>query len=172
MDPGTMIYNRGVLDTQLGKLTYSARQRDEQFALFFFGIDHFKNYNDRNGHVAGDELLKMLVRVCNDQIQMEDVFCRYCSRFFCLILPGRSASDAYVTAEKIRTAIEAYDFLYGEGQPLGRITISGGVATFPECGSNGTELLDAADRAYYEARNSGRNRTAMATPKERTNNRP
>jgi diguanylate cyclase (GGDEF)-like protein len=165
VDPLTEIYNKGVLTFRLGELTYAAEQEGKRLSVFIFDIDHFKNYNDQNGHVAGDELLKMLVRVCKDQIRQDDIFGRFGGEEFLLILPDRSAAEAYIVGEKIRTGIESYDFLHGEKQPLGRLTVSGGVAAYPDCGSTSTEILQRADEALYQAKNSGRNRIVAAPPK-------
>jgi diguanylate cyclase (GGDEF)-like protein len=165
VDPLTEIFNKGVLTFRLGELTYAAEQEGKKLSVFIFDIDHFKNYNDQNGHVAGDELLKMLVRVCKDQIRQDDIFGRFGGEEFLLILPDRSAAEAYIVGEKIRTGIESYDFLHGEKQPLGRLTVSGGVAAYPDCGSTSTEILQRADEALYQAKNSGRNRIVAAPPK-------
>ncbi|MEE9561839.1 MAG: GGDEF domain-containing protein, partial [Thermoanaerobaculia bacterium] len=165
VDPLTEIYNKGVLTFRLGELTFAAEQEGKRLSVFIFDIDNFKNYNDQNGHVAGDELLKMLVRVCKDQIRQDDIFGRFGGEEFLLILPDRSAAEAYIVGEKIRAGIEAYDFLHGEKQPGGRLTISGGVAAYPDCGSTSTEILQMADEALYQAKNSGRNRIVSAPPK-------
>jgi diguanylate cyclase (GGDEF)-like protein len=165
VDPLTEIFNKGVLTFRLGELIYAAEQEKRRLAVFIFDIDHFKNYNDKNGHVAGDELLKMLVRVCKDQIRQDDIFGRFGGEEFLLILPDRSASEAYIVGEKIRMAIESYEFRHGKKQPMGRLTISGGVAAYPETGSDSTELLQRADEALYAAKNSGRNRIVVAPQK-------
>jgi diguanylate cyclase (GGDEF)-like protein len=165
VDPLTEIFNKGVLTFRLGELTYAAEQEGKKLSVFIFDIDHFKNYNDKNGHVAGDELLKMLVRVCRDQIRQDDIFGRFGGEEFLLILPDRSAAEAYIVGEKIRTGIESYNFLHGEKQPMGRLTISGGVAAYPDSGSTSTEVLQRADEALYQAKNGGRNRIVVAPPK-------
>ncbi|MGB6364411.1 MAG: GGDEF domain-containing protein [Thermoanaerobaculia bacterium] len=165
VDPLTEIFNKGVLTFRLGELTYAAEQEGTKLSVFIFDIDHFKNYNDQNGHVAGDELLKMLVRVCKDQIRQDDIFGRFGGEEFLLILPDRSAAEAYIVGEKIRAGIESYDFLHGEKQPMKRLTISGGVAAYPDSGSTSTEILQRADEALYQAKNSGRNRIVAAPPK-------
>jgi diguanylate cyclase (GGDEF)-like protein len=165
VDPLTEIFNKGVLTFRLGELTYAAEQEGKKLSVFIFDIDHFKNYNDKNGHVAGDELLKMLVRVCRDQIRQDDIFGRFGGEEFLLILPDRSAAEAYIVGEKIRAGIESYNFLHGEKQPMGRLTISGGVAAYPDCGSTSTEILQRADEALYQAKNGGRNRIVVAPPK-------
>jgi diguanylate cyclase (GGDEF)-like protein len=165
VDPLTEIFNKGVLTFRLGELTYAAEQEGKKLSVFIFDIDHFKNYNDKNGHVAGDELLKMLVRVCKDQIRQDDIFGRFGGEEFLLVLPDRSAAEAYIVGEKIRTGIESYNFLHGEKQPMGRLTISGGVAAYPDCGSTSTEVLQRADEALYQAKNGGRNRIVVAPPK-------
>ncbi len=126
------------------------------------GIDHFKNYNDANGHIAGDHLLRLLSHLVTDNIRTDDVFGRFGGDDFLLILPDRSLRQAGPLSENLRQEIENYRFPCGEGQPLGRLTVSGGVAAFPENAANATDLLRAADAALYDAKGAGRNRIRSA----------
>ena len=162
VDPLTKIWNKGVLSFRLAEMVYDAEESDNSASVFLFDIDHFKNYNDVNGHVAGDRLLQVLARLVKEQTRMDDIFGRFGGEEFLLLLPGRSKSQARITAEKIRATIETYEFPLGENQPFGRLTISGGVATYPEDGRNGSELLRAADQALYQAKHAGRNKVRVA----------
>jgi len=162
VDPLTKIWNKGVLSFRMGEVVFDAEENKTNAAVFLFDIDHFKNYNDVNGHVAGDRLLQLLARLVKEQTRMDDIFGRFGGEEFLLILPGKTKSQARITGEKIRATIEAYDFPFGDKQPHGRLTISGGIAGFPEDGRNSSELLRAADQALYQAKREGRNKVLAA----------
>jgi diguanylate cyclase (GGDEF)-like protein len=162
-DPLTGIYNKRVLTYRLGELIYEAERTQGTLSVFIFDIDHFKNYNDVNGHVAGDNILQSLCRLVEERVRVDDIFGRFGGEEFLLILPARSAKDAKVVADKIRLAISSHDFPYGNRQPLGRITISGGVAAFPQHANDSARLLRMADAALYEAKAAGRNEIRIAS---------
>lgn len=163
VDPLTKIWNKGVLSFRLGEVVFEAEENKKTVAIFLFDIDHFKNYNDVNGHVAGDRLLQLLARLVKEQTRMDDILGRFGGEEFLLILPGKTKYQAGLTGDKIRSAIEAYEFPFREKQPGGRLTISGGVACFPEDGRSSSELLRAADQALYEAKRAGRNKVMPAS---------
>ena len=125
-------------------------------------IDHFKNYNDLNGHLAGDELLKQLTELVLDETRAQDIFGRFGGEEFLLILPGRSSEIAVYVAEEIRQRIESHLFPYGHEQPLGKLTISSGVASKERLVQSSRDLLTAADAALYRAKQSGRNRVLVS----------
>ena len=162
VDPLTKIWNKGVLNFRLGELVFDAEENKSSLAVFLFDIDHFKNYNDVNGHVAGDRLLQTLARLVKEQVRIDDTLGRFGGEEFLLILPNKTKSQARITGEKIRATIEAYEFPFGDQQPLNRLTISGGVACFPQDGRNSSELIRAADQALYQAKRAGRNRVMAA----------
>ena len=162
VDPLTKIWNKGVLNFRLGEVVFDAEENRTDVSLFIFDIDHFKNYNDVNGHVAGDRLLQLLARLVKEQTRIDDIFGRFGGEEFLLILPGKTKSQARITAEKIRATIESYDFPFGDKQPFGKLTISGGVASFPEDGRSSSELLRAADQALYQSKRAGRNQVLPA----------
>jgi diguanylate cyclase (GGDEF)-like protein len=132
-------------------------------SVFLFDIDHFKNYNDTNGHLAGDKLLQELARVVNDSVRKDDVFGRFGGEEFLLIMPHTNVNQALSAAEKIRGLLAAHPFAFAERQPLKTISISGGVAEYPLHGLDAAGLLQAADEMLYEAKRGGRNRVLRAT---------
>jgi diguanylate cyclase (GGDEF)-like protein len=176
MDGLTAIYNKRHLTQTLSELIYRAAcvaydRRDRQsgsakqvstLSVFLFDIDHFKNYNDVNGHVAGDKLLQELARLVQASVRKEDVFGRFGGEEFLLIMPNTNAAQAYAAANKIRSVIAGHRFPFSERQPLGAVSVSGGVAEYPYDGLDATKLLRAADAALYEAKRLGRNRVAAA----------
>ena len=131
-------------------------------SIFLFDIDHFKHYNDTNGHLPGDKLLQELVRVVQDAIRKDDVFGRFGGEEFLLILPNTTVDQALGAANKVRQAIADRRFPFAEKQPMGILSISGGVAEYPHDGPDVVGLLRAADAALYEAKRQGRNRVVTA----------
>src|SRR6266581_1728201 len=131
-------------------------------SIFLFDIDHFKHYNDTNGHLPGDKLLQELVRVVQDGVRKDDIFGRFGGEEFLLILPNTTLDQALGAANKVRQAIAARKFPFAEKQPMGILSISGGVAEYPHDGTDVVGLLRAADAALYEAKRQGRNRVVTA----------
>jgi diguanylate cyclase (GGDEF)-like protein len=161
-DELTGIFNKASLNLRLSELVYEARQNGSVMSVFIFDIDNFKNYNDVNGHLAGDQLLRLLAQLVREAVRSDDIFGRFGGEEFLLIMPGRTRSQAVHAAESIRQRIATYDFPFGESQPLGLMSVSGGVATFPEDAQDSVDLLRVADAALYRAKHSGRNRVARA----------
>ena len=147
---------------QLDERIAEAQATQSEVAIFLFDLDHFKSYNDNNGHVAGDELLRLLTSLISDEVRTDDVFGRFGGEEFLLILPDRSLEAAGRLAEMLRQEIEGYQFPYGEWQPLGRLTVSGGVAVYPDNAQNAADLVRAADAALYDAKKAGRNQVRGA----------
>ncbi len=164
VDGLTGIFNKAALLVKLSEAVFDARNKGERVSIFLFDIDHFKNYNDENGHLVGDRLLRLLAKLVRDSVRSDDYFGRFGGEEFVLVMSGRSASQAMSAADVIRHRIEEYPFEGEATQPGGRLTISGGVACFPDDADDSVELLRNADTALYEAKNSGRNRVMRAEP--------
>jgi diguanylate cyclase (GGDEF)-like protein len=174
MDGLTRIYNKKHLEQTLDELIYrvacaaydqrSAGQGTpgQVLSVFLFDIDNFKNYNDSNGHLAGDKLLQELAGLVNESVRKDDVFGRFGGEEFLLIMPHTTANQALAAAEKIRALLASHAFAFAEKQPLSVISISGGVAEYPLHGLDAAGLLHAADEALYEAKRAGRNRVVRA----------
>ena len=147
----TELYNKSSFLTDMGPKALLNCERDARpFSLFLFDIDHFKNYNDTNGHPAGDELLKGMARLIKASIRQGDIASRYGGEEFVVAMPDTDPVTALDQAEKIRQAVMNTAFAHGERQPLGHISISGGVATFPQDGSSVAELLQHAGRGALQ----------------------
>jgi diguanylate cyclase (GGDEF)-like protein len=123
-------------------------------------LDHFKGFNDAFGHEAGDALLREVGGVLQRSIRGEDIACRQGGEEFALILPEASLADAARRAEQLRDAIRALNVQYRR-QSLGPITVSLGVAIFPDHGPTAEAVLRAADTALYQAKDWGRDRVAV-----------
>jgi len=162
VDELTGIFNKRALKFRLSELVYSARQAGTRASVFLFDIDHFKNYNDLNGHIAGDQALRLLAQLVRDSVRSDDIFGRFGGEEFLLIMPGRSPAQAMSAANNIRQRIARYEFPFGDKQPKGMVSVSGGVATFPDDAQDAVELLLSADNALYRAKQAGRNKVMRA----------
>ncbi|HXV21489.1 MAG TPA: sensor domain-containing diguanylate cyclase [Desulfuromonadales bacterium] len=159
-DPLTGVYNRRFLDRRLEEeLNRSSRQHLE-FSLMLLDIDHFKIYNDLCGHLAGDSALTKIAALLKETAREMDVVTRYGGEEFCILLPGTPAREARLAAERVRRELELESFAGEELLPLGRLTVSIGLATYPLDGDDPSALIHAADLALYQAKSQGRNRIA------------
>jgi diguanylate cyclase (GGDEF)-like protein len=132
----------------------------------FLDVDHFKAYNDKHGHPAGDRLLRRLAEVLLGgrvsglpaQTRASDIVARYGGEEFVIVLPETNLEGASIKAERIRSLIADFAFDNAAQQPLGCVSVSVGVAAFPNHGAEKQLLIDAADRQLYRAKREGRNR--------------
>lgn len=129
----------------------------QPIAVLMADIDHFKLVNDTHGHGTGDVVLQTVADVLASQVRPGDVVARYGGEEFCVLLPGTNLGGAVSVAERVRQALEARDTPCG-GTAI-RVTVSVGVAAWPEDGPTAADVIEAADRALYQAKRAGRNRT-------------
>ncbi|WP_227013664.1 sensor domain-containing diguanylate cyclase [Paenibacillus psychroresistens] len=127
-------------------------EQEVPFSVLLLDLDHFKAVNDNFGHLMGDEMLKYLARIMLNEVRPEDVCCRFGGEEFLILLPRVHAELAYKIAERIRMRME-----FSENPIRSRVTLSLGIAGFPENGDNPILLLERADRALYQAKQNGRN---------------
>jgi diguanylate cyclase (GGDEF)-like protein len=127
-------------------------------SIFLLDIDHFKQYNDTNGHLPGDELLRRMGALLRENSREHEVVGRYGGEEFLVLMPSTSKQLALGVAERIRALVESTPFAHADAQPTGHVTISGGVATAPGDGDDIDSLLRNADAALYQAKRAGRNR--------------
>lgn len=163
----TRLYNYGYFREELGRKILAARHEQASVSLLMFDIDHFKNFNDKNGHELANVALVRISSLCLDNSRQKgdrvpDLVARYGGEEFMILLYGVDTEGARVTAERVRQAIEGTSFKGGENQPGGRVTISLGVATYPHHATDGDELVNAADKALYKAKKAGRNQVQLA----------
>jgi diguanylate cyclase (GGDEF)-like protein len=161
----TGLLNKRHLLGRLGELL-STEGGPRVVSLFLFDIDHFKHYNDTNGHLPGDELLKSLSALLKDSIRDGDLVGRYGGEEFMLVMPGAEKAVALRAADRLREKISETGFSYRENQPSGRVTVSGGVATWPQDSGAVEGLIQCADEALYHAKRSGRDRVFAFTAAE------
>jgi diguanylate cyclase (GGDEF)-like protein len=164
VDGLTGTYNKRFFQKRLGDELHKAEQEQYPVSLLLLDIDHFKNYNDRNGHLEGDEVLKKVGQILKGSVREDDIAARYGGEEFVVLFPGAPKDLALRLAEGLRRAIEAHPFPHAARQPEGALTISGGVATFPQDSRNGVDLIRCADQALYDAKAAGRNKILAASP--------
>ena len=158
-DALTGLYNRHYLQTLLPlQVAHTANLKD-RLSVIMLDVDHFKHYNDTNGHPEGDHVLAQVAEILRDSVRDQDVCCRYGGEEFLVTLPNANCEQATVIAERIRQAIAQTPFPYGDRQPTGRLTASLGVASYPAHGATPDELVECADQALYLAKRQGRNCT-------------
>ena len=134
-----------------------AEKKGQPYCVVFFDIDHFKHFNDRNGHPAGDETLRRIAAALRRVSGRSEFVARYGGEEFVVLAAGAGLEAGREFAERARTEIESEVFPHGEHQPLGRVTTSVGVSVF-EAGVSPEETLKRADKALYESKQGGRNR--------------
>jgi diguanylate cyclase (GGDEF)-like protein len=156
----TGLFNRRYFLRALEVETARSSRHGHAFALILLDVDHFKHYNDAHGHPAGDELLRRLSTILRSVQREETVCARYGGEEFVLLLPETGPDGVLSQAERLRRAVEELPLPGAETQPLGRLTISLGVACYPDNGRDAESLVRAADEALYRAKGAGRNRVA------------
>ncbi len=161
-DPLTGLFNRRYLEESAEREIARARRHKGTLSLAIFDLDHFKTFNDRFGHLAGDVVLKEFAALLSSSHRDEDLACRFGGEEFVILLPDAATEAATKRAEQIRHGTESLEIQY-RGQLLGPFTVSGGIAGYPRDGSTLSDLIRRADEALYRAKSEGRNRIICTT---------
>jgi diguanylate cyclase (GGDEF)-like protein len=140
-----------------------AVRAEQSLGVLMLDLDHFKKFNDTYGHDAGDTILRETASFLTNSIRVEDIVCRFGGEEFVVILPTADLNAAHARAERIRSKLREVTVLH-QGQSLGMITVSVGVAALPGHGTSPKQLLEAADAALYRAKREGRDRVVNAEP--------
>ncbi|PKL43355.1 MAG: hypothetical protein CVV41_09860 [Candidatus Riflebacteria bacterium HGW-Riflebacteria-1] len=160
-DELTGMYSFRFFKTRLQEEMHRASRYESALSIVMFDIDFFKKFNDKYGHMAGNLVLREFATILNDSVRFGvDIAARFGGEEFALILPGTSGEGAFVVAERIRQAVEKTTLSF-EAHSL-HVTVSGGVRQFA-AGMTLEEFIKSADAALYEAKESGRNRTKVAS---------
>jgi len=160
-DPLTGLYNRRYFEESLEREVRRAQRRGAPLGIIMLDLDRFKRFNDSFGHEAGDMLLRAFGEMLRRKVRGEDVPCRYGGEEFALLLPEASLEAARERAEELRLAAKGLQVAY-QDHLLGPITLSLGVAVFPDQGVSGPAVLRAADAALYQSKADGRDRVTAA----------
>ncbi len=166
-DALTNLYNRGYFNHRLSSEMQRSGRYNRVFSIILFDLDNFKKYNDTYGHVQGDALLRWVADIFQLNLRRSDkyevdVACRYGGEEFVIILPETDTEKAVALANRVRETVEKSRFTFTKGT-----TISAGVASFPKDGGNEKELTEAADRALYAAKRTGKNKVLTAQKEEK-----
>ena len=161
-DDLTQLSNRRHFKTQATREHERAMRYRDQYAIILMDIDHFKNYNDLNGHPAGDALLRDFSALLKKACRSADLPARYGGEEFIILCPSTSPKASMVLADRLLEAIRSHPFSHGNAQPFGRVTVSLGIAGYPESGSTVEEIVRKADEALYRSKNEGRNRATLS----------
>jgi len=160
----TGLYNRKIFEQKItNEITRSARY-NHPLSIFMLDIDHFKDVNDTYGHQVGDVVLRSFAKLSNLSIRKTDYIARYGGEEFIIILPETILSEAEELAERLRKIVAEYAIAIEDDKTI-NITVSIGVANFPEHAKTWQKLVNAADQAMYAAKDAGRNQVKIATDK-------
>jgi two-component system, cell cycle response regulator len=161
VDDLTGLYNHRFLVDSLSQQLALAERLGAPLAILMLDLDHFKLLNDTHGHHAGDLALSAFARTLINNVRRADLAARYGGEEFVVVMPNTSAEEAFLVAEKIREAVEETDVRL-PGAQTGRLSVSIGVAAYPEHTNAAGELFSLADEALYRAKRTGRRRTCVA----------
>ncbi len=156
----TELYNHRFFQEQMIMQVENCKRYNSHFSLILIDIDYFKKFNDKFGHQAGDAVLKQVSQVLKKNVRSTDVVCRYGGEEMGIILPNADKDEVIITAQKICQAVAAKPFKLGNDFES-NVTISLGVATYPQDGSKPSELIDKADQGLYNAKENGRNQVGI-----------
>jgi diguanylate cyclase (GGDEF)-like protein len=165
IDMLTGLYNRRFMEDYARKLFAIARRREQSVGVLMLDLDHFKSFNDVYGHEIGDRILRHFAKTVTESIRETNLTARYGGEEFVVVLPDTSAKSCVLVAERIRTSVMTMVVPSNAEKPLPQVTVSIGVAAYPEHGKTLEEVIQASDKALYESKRDGRNRvTAASTP--------
>jgi len=165
-DSLTALPNRRYLEERLAEELNRSKRYDFPMSFLMIDIDDFKAYNDKNGHQAGDLALQITAHCLKGALRAADVASRYGGEEFCILLPQTGMSEAGTIADRIRQRVSTTEFPHGKAQPLGHVTISVGVSTFTKNIDTSENIIAAADRALYQAKSMGKDRTVFYGERE------
>ncbi len=163
-DELTKVYNHRYFARSLLTELKRAERHGEQLGLCMIDVDHFKKFNDKHGHLKGNEVLIEIARIMRTAMRETDVVARYGGEEFAVILPKTSKAQAAALAERMREAVEELNFPGAESQPLKRLTVSIGVASYPDdciAADSVADIIELADQALYQSKSGGRNRVTV-----------
>ena len=161
-DKLTGLANRRRLDEFLDALVTLFPEEKQSFSLIMADVDHFKYYNDAHGHQMGDIVLATIASILKNRIRRGDLAARFGGEEFVVILPNCSKENAVLIGNKLRVAISDENIQFQEQQPMGNLTCTFGIATYPDDADTKELLLKKADECLYDGKASGRNKVVAA----------
>ncbi len=161
LDGLTNIYNHRYFQVYLKSMGEEVKQNQQSLSLIMLDIDRFNYFNETFGHPAGDIILSKIGLILKEKINQPALAARYGGDEFCVLLPGYALSAAYETAQEIISSIENIDLKNPEKFPSGKITVTAGIAVYPEHTEEVEQLLGLADQALYKAKNNKKNKIEL-----------
>ncbi|MBU3136495.1 diguanylate cyclase [Clostridium gasigenes] len=159
----TGVYNHRYFQDALKTKIEMSNRLSQPISMIFIDIDYFKHYNDLYGHQKGDEVLKNIGKILQENIGKKDIVARYGGEEFAVLLPNIKENEAIIIADNIRGIIESTKFYGEENQPKGKLTVSMGVSVYPDKCKTEIELIKSADDALYRAKFFNKNRVETYT---------
>ncbi len=165
-DPLTSLYNRRYFFERFEKEVERAHRYRRILSILMVDLDHFKDFNDKNGHLKGDDVLKQTASILLSQIRTSDVLARFGGDEFIILLPETDRESAIIVADKLRSSIEESSFDGEENVPGGKLTVTLGLGTYPQDSNDALLLINFADKALYLGKNKGGNTVCSHIPQE------
>ena len=153
----TELYNHRYFQEQMKMQVEQCKRYGTSFSLIIIDIDYFKKFNDTFGHQAGDNVLRQVAQILKNNIRATDIACRYGGEEMSIILPNSTKNSSLTTAEKICKRVASNKFKLNNVALEENVTISLGVATYPDDGETASEIIEAADKRLYQSKHNGRN---------------
>lgn len=160
-DALTGLYNRRFLEESLNREMARCARNGTVFGVLMMDLDHFKRFNDTFGHDAGDSVLRSIAQALQENTRESDIACRFGGEEFIIVLPDTDREGAAIRAERILAVVRGLHVTHND-KPLGSITVSLGLAMYPQNGETVKAIVQSADKALYEAKGAGRDRLVMA----------
>lgn len=160
----TGLYNHRYFREALDREIARANRHRRPFSIVLLDIDYFKRFNDTFGHLTGDEALKTVASLLRSECRATSIMARYGGEEFVILAAEAGKEAATLLAERMRGRVECASFAGRDRKPTERLTLSVGVSTYGEDGTDSTALIEEADRAMYRAKRSGRNKVCIAGP--------
>jgi diguanylate cyclase (GGDEF)-like protein len=162
-DSLTGLFNRRYFEERFIEELHRSERHNLSFSLAMIDIDDFKLFNDTEGHISGDEMLKAISFIAKETLRVSDVIARFGGEEFAVIMPQTGKEEAFLVTERIRKAVREMIPRNWKKYPKETITVSIGIASFPEDGANRKEIIRSADRALYRSKMEGKDRTTVWT---------
>ena len=162
-DPLTNLYNRRFFQSRVKELFAAAKRKGFPISIMISDLDNFKYYVDTYGHPKGDIILEEIAKIARDALRESDFVCRFGGDEFAYLLPYASTLEAKNVAERLKDMVSSYKFLKEEKRPV-HLTLSIGLASFPENGDNEEKILRMADQALFMAKEKGKDRIFVYQP--------